>query len=542
MDDYPLHLIDEFRAGRLSRRALLRRASAAGMSITAFAPLLAPAASAAAGPAAGQVRRGGTIRLGSQIPSADPEPVTASNAGEVFTYQPSLEYLCYPRQDWTLDPRLATSWKADPTPKTWSFTIRQGVRWHDGSPFTADDVVATFERLLNPKVGSSAGSIYHGVLSFGNVEKVSDTEVRFHLETAFVDFPYLVSGFAYQSAILPKNYEMGSFSKGGIGTGPFVLKQYAPQQSAAYVANSRYWDSGMPYADGLEITYYGDEASTVLAMQAGDIDIYPVVPLKGAEALLKDPKLTILEHASADYRSLHMRVDRPPFNDKRVRQAVAFCLDRQAIVKSLFNGAAVIANDHSFAPVYGSAELANKEVPQRKQDYAKAKALLAEAGHANGIKVTLTTENLLEMPQYAVAIKAYCQPAGIDVELDIMPTAQYYGSGANQPWLVVPFGMTDWAARGTASQAIIPEFPCHAEWNSAHWCDPSFDKLFAEYNGELDQQKRQQLALGLARIQNEEVPVAIGYWINARRATAKRVRGLASAPDNFIDLRAVWLA
>ena len=208
----------------------------------------------------------------------------------MFTYQPSLEYLCYPREDWTLDPRLATSWKADPTPKTWSFTIRQGVRWHDSSPFTADDVVATFERLLNPKVGSSAGSIYHGVLSFGNVEKVSDTEVRFHLETAFVDFPYLVSGFAYQSAILPKNYEMGSFSKGGIGTGPFVLKQYAPQQSATYVANGHYWDSGMPYADGLEITYYGDEASTVLAMQAGDIDIYPVVPLKGAEPIAQEPE------------------------------------------------------------------------------------------------------------------------------------------------------------------------------------------------------------------------------------------------------------
>lgn len=539
MDEYARHLIDEWRAGRLGRRALLRRASVAGISLAGFGSLLSavrPAFAAAA------VKRGGTIGLASQIPSANPQPVTASNAGEVFTYQPSLEYLCYPRADWTLDPRLAVSWKADPNPKTWSFTIREGVHWHDGTPFTTDDVVATFERLLNPKVGSSAGSVYHGVLSFGNVEKVSATEVRFHLDTPFVDFPYLVSGFAYQSAILPKNYEMGSFTKGGIGTGPFILKEYVPQQSASYVANPHYWQSDMPYADALKITYFGSEASTVLAMQAGAIDIYPVVPLKGAEALLKNPKLTILEHPSADYRSLHMRVDMPPFSDKRVRQAVALCLDRQAIVKSIFNGAATIANDHSFAPVYVDAELANKNVAQRAQDYTKAKALLAAAGHTNGIKVTLTTENLLEMPQYAVAIKAYCQPAGIDVTLNIMPTEQYYGAGANQPWLVVPFGMTDWAARGTASQAIIPEFPCHAAWNSAHWCDPAFDKLFTEYNGELDHQKRQQLAAQLAQIQNDEVPVAIGYWINARRATSKRVQNLAAAPDNFIDLRAVWLS
>jgi peptide/nickel transport system substrate-binding protein len=540
VDDYAYHLLEEARSGRLSRRALLRRASVAGVSLAALGLLPQRVASAAG--ISEQPKRGGTIRLASQVPSANPQPVTASNAGEVFTYQPSLEYLCYPRADWTLDPRLATSWKADPDPRTWVFKIRQGVEWHDGSPLTVQDVVATFERLLNPKVGSSAGSIYHGVLSFGNVEKASDTEVRFHLDTPFVDFPYLVSGFAYQSAILPKNYEMGSFTKGGIGTGPFILKEYVPQQYATYTANAHYWDHGMPYVDGLKITYFGDEPSTVLAVQAGDIDIYPVVPLKGAEALLHNPKLTILEHPSADYRSLHMRVDQAPFNDKRVRQAVALCLDRDAIVKSLFSGAALVANDHSFAPVYIDTELANRDVPQRKQDYAKAKALLAAAGHTSGIKVTLTTENLLEMPQYAVAIKAYCQPAGIDVTLNIMPSAQYYGSGTNQPWLVVPFGMTDWAARGTASQAIIPEFPCHAEWNSAHWCNPEFDKKFAAYNAELDNQKRQKLALDLAQTQNDEVPVVIGYWINARRATTNRVHRLAAAPDNFLDLRAVWLS
>ncbi len=538
MDEYRHHLLEEFRAGRLSRRALLVRASLAGISLAS----LGTEVGRAAAPGGSKIKRGGTLRLASQIPSANPQPITASNAGEVFTFQPSLEYLCYPRADWTLDPRLATSWKADPTPKTWSFVLRQGVRWHDGSAFTADDVVATFERLLNPQVGSSAGSVYHGVLSYGNVEKVSASEVRFHLDTPFVDFPYLVSAFAYQSAILPARYEMGSFTKGGIGTGAFILKQYVPQQFATYIPNPHYWDQGLPYLDGLKVIYYGDESSTVLAVQAGDIDVYPVLPLKGAESLLHSRNLTILEHPSADYRSVHMRVDMPPFNDSRVRQAVMLCIDREALVKSLFGGAATVANDHSFAPVYVDTELANRDIPQRKQDYAKAKSLLAAAGHKDGINVTLTTENLLEMPQYAVAIKAYCEPAGINVNLNIMPSAQYYGSGSNQPWLVVPFGMTDWAARGTASQAIIPEFPTGAAWNSAHWSDAAFDKLFAAYNGELDHQKRQQLALELARIQHEEVPVGIAYWISARRATSKAVHGLAAAPDNFLDLRGVWLA
>jgi peptide/nickel transport system substrate-binding protein len=536
MKDYEIHLIEEFQAGRMSRRELLRRASVAGISLAAFGALIGRAARAQTEP-----KRGGTVRLAAQFPGKDPESVTASNAGEVFTFQPSLEYLCYPREDWTLDPRLATAWKAEPDPKTWTFTIRQGVKWHDGTPLTTEDVVATFERLLDPKVGSSAGSVYHGVLSFGNVEKVSETDVRFHLDKAFVDFPYLVSGFAYQSAILPKNYQMGSFTKGGIGTGPFILKEYAPHQYANYVANPNYWAKGMPYLDGLKVVYYAEEAATVMAMQAGDIDIYPVVPLKGGEPILKNPNFKILKHTSADYRSVHMRVDMAPFKDKRVRQAVAYCIDRAALVKSLFNGAAVVANDHSFAPVYVDTQRANKEIPQRIQDYDKAKALLAEAG-VSGFDVTLTTGQYLEMPQYAVAIREYCKPVGINISLNVMPTDQYYGSGDNQPWLVVPMGETDWAARGTVAQAIVPEYPTGALWNSAHWSNAEFDKAFADYNAELDHQKRQALALDLAKIQHEEVPVMIGYWIDAQRATTKAVNGFPTAPDNFIDLRATWLS
>ena len=130
MDDYAFHLMEEFAAGRLSRRELLRRASVAGIALAVIGAFPEKEARAQT------PKRGGTIRLAAQIPGKDPESVTASNAGEVFTFQPSLEYLCYPREDWTLDPRLASGWKADPDPKTWVFAIRQGVKWHDGSPLT----------------------------------------------------------------------------------------------------------------------------------------------------------------------------------------------------------------------------------------------------------------------------------------------------------------------------------------------------------------------------------------------------------------------
>jgi peptide/nickel transport system substrate-binding protein len=235
-----------------------------------------------------------------------------------------------------------------------------------------------------------------------------------------------------------------------------------------------------------------------------------------------------------------MRVDRAPFQDKRVRQAVAHCIDRGALANSLFNGAAAIANDHSFAPIYADSELANSDIPQRKQDYAKAKSLLANAG-VKELNVTLTTGQFLEMPQYAVAIRDFCKPVGINISLSVMPANQYFGGGDNQPWLVVPMGETDWAARGTAAQAIIPEFPTGALWNAAHWQNADFDKLFADYNAELDHQRRKKLALELAKIQHEEVPVMICYWIAGQRATAKAVEGFPAAPSQ-IDMRATWLS
>ena len=111
MNDYQLHLFDEFKFGRMNRRELLRLASVAGISLAAFGPLGIRSAGAQTEP-----KRGGTLRLAAQFPGKDPESVTASNAGEVCTFQPSLEYLCYPREDWTLDPRLATSWKAELDP------------------------------------------------------------------------------------------------------------------------------------------------------------------------------------------------------------------------------------------------------------------------------------------------------------------------------------------------------------------------------------------------------------------------------------------
>jgi peptide/nickel transport system substrate-binding protein len=242
-----------------------------------------------------------------------------------------------------------------------------------------------------------------------------------------------------------------------------------------------------------------------------------------------------------------------PFSNKSLRQAIATCLDRPGLVEGLFSGRAELGNDHAFAPVYPAAELTAEQVPQRQQDYDKAKQLLADAGFSGGISVELTTEQFLEIPQYAQFIQQQCKPAGINVKLNVQDQGTFYGSAKNQPWLVVPFGIVDWGARGSASQTITPAYLCNAvpkpdlsnsggAWNSAHWCNDQYDELVFQFDQELDEQKRKEIAVEAAKIQNDEVPSIIAYWIKEQRTTRKNVHGLPSGPTFHLDPRRMFLA
>src|SRR5262249_6557346 len=208
------------------------------------------------------------------------------------------------------------------------------------------------------------------------------------------------------------------------------------------------------------------------------------------------------------------------------------------LVQGLLGGKAELGNDHAFAPIYPGSPTA-ADVPQRAQDIDKAKQLLQQAGQST-VNVTLTTEQFLEIPQYAQFVKQMAAPAGFNITLDVQPQPKFYGTGSNQPWLQVPFGITDWGARGTAGQTIDPAYLCRSvpkpdlsnsgAWNSAHWCNPQFDDLVEQFEAEADEQKRADLAKQAATIQNDEVPDVIAYWIKELRAMRKNIHGLAAGP------------
>ena len=336
---------------------------------------------------------------------------------------------------------------------------------------------------------------------------------------------------------MPKSYD-GDFAKSPVGTGPFVLTAYETGVSATFKRNPVYWDAPKPYLDGVTFTFFNPNAvpAQEAALQTGAVDVYQSAPSTGSP-LWHDPNIALPTLPSSYYGEFWFRTDTPPWTDARVRQAVAYALDRPAIISNIFSGRATVGNDEVFAPAFpGSPVLA-----QRSQDIAKAKQLLAAAGLGRGFSATLTTEGPGIFSQYATLVQSYVAQIGIDLSLNVESTSTFYGSGSNQPWLTVPVGIVDWAARATPEQLYQSAYTTGGIWNSSKWADPTFDKLANEYEATVDQASRAALAKQLATVQQEATPAVIAWWKDAVYSIWKKVHNLEPNGSYFLDLTATWL-
>ena len=215
----------------------------------------------------------------------------------------------------------------------------------------------------------------------------------------------------------------------------------------------------------------------VLALQSGDVQVVQQLSYIDAQGIRNAPGIALIQADAADHRQLCMRTDTKPFDDKRVRQAVALCFDRPTMVRGLLGGLADVANDHPIAPIYPE----KIEIPQRQANLQQAKQLLTAAGYPQGFTIDLYTHQYLELPQFAALTQQMLAPAGIKVNLKVEPTNLYYNH-----WTEVSFGLTDWTSRPVAAQILAQSFRSTAEWNAAHWKNPQFDEMLAKFEAEPD--------------------------------------------------------
>jgi peptide/nickel transport system substrate-binding protein len=534
------HLIDEFASGRLTRREFVRRGTVVGMSI----PMLSFLVSACGGDEEGtgtgteqraDVRPGGTLRTGIIAPSAALDPLKVGDEGGLAVLGQSGEYLTWSDEKLELQPRLAESWEPNEDGSVWTFKVRQGVTFHDGRPLTAQDVAATMNVLSDPDVGSNALSAFGGVLSANAAEATDDATVVFTLDAPNGNFPYLVSSDNYNAIILPADFD-GGWDKTFIGTGPWKLEKYTPEVGVTYVKNPDYWDPNrQPNADRNEVRFYAEEQARVLALQGDEVDVLSNFSIAGGQALLTDPNVTVIEVRASQHRQIHMRNDKEPFTDKRVRQAMALLFNRQELVDGLFEGKADLGNDSPFAPVFPSTDT---NVTQREQDIEQAKQLIADSGVTIPSGLELRTWDGFEIPQLAQLMQDAASQAGVTFKLNITDPGTYYGdfTYGNSPWLDSTFGITDYGHRGVPNVFLGAPLTSKGTWNSAHFRNAQYDELVAQYAAALDVDSQRGVARQIQELLLDETPLIIPYFYFHLGAMKKTVSGVEVTGMGHFDV------
>lgn len=521
------HLIDELAAGRISRREFIRRGTVLGMSVGVLGFLAAACGGSSTkttGGGAATVKKGGTMSVGIIAPTAAVNPLTVADEGGLAVLGQAGEYLTWSDKDLKLTGVLAESWSHNADASVWTFKIRQGVTFNDGRPMKAQDVAKTLQVHSDPKGGSSALSAFTGVLTPAGVRVVDDQTVAFHLDAPNGSFPYLVSSDNYNTIILPADYDYaGKYESSFVGTGPWKMTSFKTGSSVTYAKNPSYWQakSGLPVLDGITLKFYGEEQPRVLALQSGQLDVVSQFSASTGAPLFSNPNVKVLELRSTAHRQVHMRTDKEPFTDKRVRQAVAMLLNRPDLVKGLLNGKGDLGNDSPFAPVFPST---NTSVSQRTQDVNQAKGLLAAAGKS-GFTVALATWNGYEIPLLAQAIKEAVRQIGGTINLSITDPSTYYGSSVfgKSPWLDSTMGITDYGHRGVPDVFLSAPLTSKGPWNAAHFHNSQYDALVKQYVAAVDLQSQRTIAGQIEQLLLDETPIIFPYFYSHMSGTQAKV-------------------
>ncbi len=498
----------------VSRRVFLAGAAGAGL---AGAPYVLRRAEAAAGKILRIASGEADGTKGTLDPAFSQQDDDATRVALVYERLVILDETFAPR------PQLADSWSTNATGDEWTFKLRRGVRFHDGEPFTARHVLHTYRRLLDPATGSPGRASLSAVDPKG-IEAPDDLTVRFRLPQPVVQFPaYIANRFTY---VVREGQPAEEYRTKGIGTGPFKIKHFAPgEEPSVFVRNDDYWRPGLPKVDGVELRSIPDGAAQVAAIAAGQIDLTWDLPRVGLARLEANPEVKVISVRTPYVLSMSMWVDTPPFNDLRVRQAMKYVIDREKMVKLVLGGHGQIADDNPVAPwvQYGLTE------PARKRDIAKARALLAEAGHGNGLDVELqTSDAVIGFIELATLYQAMAAEAGINVKLVKSPAGEYW----DNIWLKKPFVCSAWSGRA-ADEALSVPYLSDAEWNETHWRRPDYDKLIAEARRTVEDGKRGELYRQAERMLREEGGILIPAFPDAIGATRANVAGWSLHPQKF---------
>jgi len=470
------------------------------------------------------------VRVAEQVPGLI---TPGSWDGQVFSLNSSMyEYLVeINTETGELDPVLATSWETTDG-KRWIFTLREGVTFHDGSTFDAEDVKFTIERTQDPTLGHLKKNDFSIVES---IEIIDSYTVAINLKESRPTFIYLMTD--YNMPILSSDYDYANKGESKpMGTGPFKMEQMIPKESALLVKNSEYWDPELPKLDKILIYFVPDIEASVSMLEADRVDIVPFVTPVIKNRLASSDELSVIAPYQ-EHRFISLVQGMEPFDDNRVRLAFKYAMDPAIIAKSvtqmeLNNG--VFYNE---VPVMNN-QAEYLDLPLRERNIEKSKELLAQAGYPDGVTVDLYFAS--DHPfgkELSQTIKELSKPAGFNIELKGYTRDIYL----SQYWLKAPMCITGWGARADISMLLNYAFRSDAPWNESHINNPEVDALIDKIKAEVDPDVRLGYYHELQKIFYEEgtvINVQVPYLVAINNRVVNYKQPLSMIPQyKYMDIQ-----
>ncbi len=409
-------------------------------------------------------------------------------------------------------PELAESWKWSDDGKELSFKLRQGVQWHDGKPFTSADVVCTFDLVLEKgkeKLRRNPHSSW-----WSNVDKATaegDLAVTLHLKERQPSLlALLASGYA---PMYPCHVPIADMRRKPIGTGPFKFAEFKMNESIKLVRNDNYWKKGLPYLDGIEYAIIPDRSTRMLAFTSGKFDM--TFPTDVSVPLLKNikrdaPNAQCTMRFTGVASNLIVNRDRPPFDNPKIRRAMALTLDRQAFNTILDEGQSKPSGAMLPPPagVWGMPEEMLKTLPgygDVEKSREQARELMKQAGYGpdKRMKLKVSTRNIATYRDPAVILIDQLKHIFIDGELEVIDTAIYYNRVFKKEYLVA-LNLTG-SAVDDPDVTFFEGYACGSLRNYNNYCDPEMTKLFEAQSREPDHEKRLKMVWEIDKKLQEDV-------------------------------------
>jgi len=494
-----------------TRRDFLAMLTAAGMQ-AALAGSLATTAFTAH---AQTPKRGGKIRVAGATAAATDtlDPAKQSNQTDYSRCNMLYNGLTWLDGSLTPQPALAESFSTKDA-KTWVFTLRRGVTFHDGKPLTPADVVFSIGRHKDPAAASKAKVLADQIDS---IKATGPNEVTLVLASPNADLPVILGTFHFHIV-----KEGTTDFSSGIGTGPFKLKEFKPGVRSIVVRNDNYWKPGKPYLDEIEFVGIGDESARVNALLSGGMELVASVNPRSVARIAGTSGYAVFKTQSGAYSDLIMRLDMAPGSNPDFVLAMKYLFDREQMLKTIALDQAVLANDQ---PIDPTNRFYFAGLPQRPFDLDKAKFHLKKSGVSGSVPVVASPAALYSV-EMAVVMQQTAQRIGLELDVKRMPADGYW---ANH-WLNSAVGFGNVNPRPSADILLTQFFKSDAQWNESRWKNAKFDQLLVAARAETDLAKRKQMYADMQVLINEGAGIGIPLFLASLDGHSTKLKGLSPIP------------